>query len=115
MLFVVSSVVRGVKNAVVVAPLQFKSYQSSIDKALLKAGIFIKEAGAGAVKLEGGAEIAETISAIGNIGIPGVAQGGKTPQSFHQKAGYSIQGKTSETAEKILTEAMAVEKAGAFA
>lgn len=115
MLFVVSSVVRGVKNAVVVADMPFMSYQSSIDKALENAGIFIKDAGAGAVKLEGGAEIAETISAIVNIGIPVVAHVGLTPQSFHQMSGYSIQGKTSETAEKILTDAIAVEKAGAFA
>ena len=115
MLFVVSPVVKGTKNALVVADMPFMSYQSSIEKALDNAGILIKSGGAGAVKLEGGIEIVDTIAAIVNIGIPVVGHIGLTPQSFHQMSGYSIQGKTEETAQHILSNAIAVEKAGAFA
>ena len=115
MLFVVSAVSKGATKALVVADMPFMSYQSSIEKAVENAGCFIKNAGASAIKLEGGAEISETISAIVNIGIPVVAHIGLTPQSFHQMSGYSIQGKTSKTAKKILSDAYAVEEAGAFA
>tara|TARA_X000001036_G_scaffold195842_1_gene184609 strand:+ start:5587 stop:6414 length:828 start_codon:yes stop_codon:yes gene_type:complete len=115
MLFVVSAVSRGVTKALVVADMPFMSYQSSIEKAIENAGAFIKNAGASAIKLEGGAEMSETISAIVNVGIPVVAHIGLTPQSFHQMSGYSIQGKTSKTAKKILSDARAVEEAGAFA
>ena len=94
MLFVVSSVVKGTKNALVVADMPFMSYQSSIEKALDNAGKLIKSGGAGAVKLEGGIEIVDTITAIVNIGIPVVGHIGLTPQSFHQMSGYSIQCKT---------------------
>lgn len=115
MLFVVSSVVKGTKNALVVADMPFMSYQASIEKALDNAGILIKSGGAGAVKLEGGIEIVDTIAAIVNIGIPVVGHIGLTPQSFHQMSGYSIQGKTKEAAKHIVSDAIAVEKAGAFA
>jgi len=115
MIFVVSAVSRGAKNALVVADMPFMSYQTSIEKALENAGRFIKKAGAGAVKLEGGAEAVDTIQSIVGIGIPVMAHIGLTPQSFHQMSGYKIQGKSSEAAEKILSDAIAVEKAGAFA
>ena len=115
MLFVVSPVVKGTKNALVVADMPFMSYQSSIEKALDNAGTLIKSGGAGAVKLEGGIEIVDTIAAIVNIGIPVVGHIGLTPQSFHQMSGYSIQGKTKEAAKHIVSDAIAVEKAGAFA
>ena len=115
MLFVVSAVVKGTRNALVVADMPFMSYQSSIEKALDNAGTLIKSGGAGAVKLEGGSEIVDTIAAIVNIGIPVVGHIGLTPQSFHQMSGYSIQGKTKETAQHIVSDAIAVEKAGAFA
>jgi len=115
MLFVVSAVSRGVEDALVVADMPFMSYQASIETALENAGKFIKKSGAGAIKLEGGQEMANTISAIVKVGIPVMAHIGLTPQSFHQMSGYKIQGKSLETAEKILADAYAVEKAGAFA
>ena len=115
MVLVVSAVSRGTKNALVVADMPFMSYQTSIEKSLENAGRFIKKSGAGAIKLEGGIEAVNTIQSIVNIGIPVMAHIGLTPQSFHQMSGYKIQGKSPKTAEKILTDAIAVEKAGAFA
>ena len=115
MIFVVSAVSRGTKNALVVADMPFMSYQTSVERALENAGSFIKKARAEAIKLEGGSEVADTISAIVNIGIPVMAHIGLTPQSFHQMSGYKIQGKSLKKAEKILSDAIAVEQAGAFA
>jgi len=114
MVFVTAAVVRGSKHALIVADMPFMSYQTSIEQALENAGIFIKKAGAGAVKLEGGKEMTDTISSIVNIGIPVMAHIGLTPQSFHQMSGYRIQGKSLIAAEKILMDAIAVERAGAF-
>ena len=115
MVFVVSAVSKGAKNALVVADMPFMSYQTSIEEALKNAGIFIKKAGASAIKLEGGIEVSDTIKSIVSIGIPVMAHIGLTPQSFHQMSGYKIQGKSKQTAEKIISDAKAVEKAGAFA
>ena len=115
MILVVSAVSRGAKNALVVADMPFMSYQTSIEKALENAGKFIKKSGAGAIKLEGGAEAVDAIKSIVDIGIPVMAHIGLTPQSFHQMSGYKIQGKSRKAAEKILSDAIAVEKAGAFA
>jgi len=115
MLFVTSAVVRGTKDALVVADMPFMSYQTSCQKALKNAGLFIKKSGASAVKLEGGKEVSNIISAITQIGIPVMAHIGLKPQSFHQMSGYKIQGKSLEEAENILSDAIAVEKAGAFA
>tara|TARA_B100001250_G_C19804804_1_gene792774 strand:+ start:989 stop:1816 length:828 start_codon:yes stop_codon:yes gene_type:complete len=115
MVFVTSAVSRGAKNALIVADMPFMSYQTSIEKARENAGIFIKKAGAGAIKLEGGLESIDTIKSIVDIGIPVMAHIGLTPQSFHQMSGYKIQGKSQEAAGKILSDAIAVEKAGAFA
>ena len=115
MAFLVASVSRGANQALVVADMPFLSYQVSIENAILNAGRFIKESGAQAVKLEGGEEYADRISGIVNAGIPVVAHIGLTPQSFHQMSGYKVQGKTQRSAEKLLDDAKAVEKAGAFA
>ena len=115
MVFVTSAVTKGAKKALVVADMPFMSYQSSIESALINAGTFIKKAGAGAIKLEGGQEFSNTIRAIVNAGIPVMAHIGLLPQSFHQMSGYKIQGKSTLEAEKILSDAVAVEKAGAFA
>jgi len=115
MLLVTSAVVRGAEDALVVADMPFMSYQASIEKAIENAGLFIKKAGAGAVKLEGGIEVCNIISSIVDIGIPVMAHIGLKPQSFHQMSGYKIQGKSLDEAEKILSDAIAVEKAGVFA
>ena len=115
MLLVTSAVVRGTSKALIVADMPFMSYQTSIEQALENAGKFIKNAGAGAVKLEGGVEVCKIISSIIKIGIPVVGHIGLKPQSFHQTSGYKIQGKSLNDAEQIIADAVAVQEAGAFA
>ena len=115
MLLVTSAVVRGTSKALIVADMPFMSYQTSIEQALENAGKFIKNAGAGAVKLEGGVEVCKIISSIIKIGIPVVGHIGLKPQSFHQTSGYKIQGKSLNDAEQIIADAIAVQEAGAFA
>jgi len=115
MMMLVRSVARGAQQALVVADMPFLSYQTSVESAILNAGRFIKESGAQAVKLEGGSEYADRISGITNAGIPVVAHLGLTPQSYHQMSGYKIQGKTLDSAEKLMDDARVIETAGAFA
>lgn len=105
---------RGVKNAFVVVDLPFLSYQESPTQALQSAGKVIKESGAQGVKVEGGyPAMAETVERLVSAGIPVLGHVGLTPQSVHQ-LGLKKQGKTPEAAERILSEAIALEKAGAF-
>ena len=106
---------RGVKNSLVVVDLPFLSYEESPTQALQSAGKVIKETGAQAVKVEGGyPAMAETVERLAIAGIPVLGHVGLTPQSVHQ-LGLKKQGKTPEAAERILSEAMALENAGAFA
>jgi 3-methyl-2-oxobutanoate hydroxymethyltransferase len=106
---------RGVKQAMVVCDLPFLSYQESINQAVRSAGRVLKEAGVEGVKIEGGhPAIANTVAYLTAIGIPVMGHVGLTPQSVHQ-LGYQQQGKTPEAQERILTEAMALADAGAFA
>ena len=114
MIFLVKSVARGSKKALIVADMPFMSYQVSAENAILNAGRFIKEANAHAVKLEGGKKSAKTISKIVSAGIPVMAHIGLTPQSFHQMSGYKVQGKNKADAKKLIEDAIAIEKAGAF-
>lgn len=108
------AVCRGVKNALVVVDLPFLSYQESPTQALQSAGKVIKETGAQAVKVEGGyPAMAETVERLVTAGIPVLGHVGLTPQSVHQ-LGFKKQGKTPEAAERILSEAIALEQAGAF-
>ena len=107
-------VVRGTQNALVVADMPFLSYQPSLETTVKNAGLFMKECGAGAVKLEGGTRVVKNISALVEHGIPVLGHIGLTPQSVNQMSGYKIQGKTTEDAQKIIDDAMAVENAGAF-
>ncbi|MDR2487134.1 MAG: 3-methyl-2-oxobutanoate hydroxymethyltransferase [Clostridiales Family XIII bacterium] len=109
------AVVRGAEDALVVADMPFLSYQVSIEKAVENAGRFIKEAGAHAVKLEGGASVAEQIRAIVKASIPVVGHIGLTPQSINAFGGFKVQGKTLEAARAVLEDALAVQEAGAFA
>jgi 3-methyl-2-oxobutanoate hydroxymethyltransferase len=110
-----AAVCRGVKRALVVCDLPFLSYQESIPQAIHSAGRILKESGAQAVKLEGGYPTAvETVSKLSAIGIPVMGHVGLTPQSVY-RLGYKQQGKTLEDAERILQEAIALSKAGAFA
>ena len=109
------AVARGAKNALVVADMPFMSYQTSVYDAVVNAGRLIKEGGAQAVKLEGGFEVTEQIKAIVDASIPVVAHIGLTPQSVNAFGGFKVQGKSEAAALKLLDEARAVEKAGAFA
>ncbi len=105
---------RGVKNALMVVDLPFLTYQESPTQALKSAGKIIKETGAQAVKIEGGYPMmAETVARLVTAGIPVLGHVGLTPQSVHQ-LGFKKQGKTPEAAERILSEAIALEHAGAF-
>ena len=108
-------VVRGCKRALVIGDMPFMSYQIGKDEALRNAGRFFKEAGAEAIKLEGGVAVQESIRAIVDAGIPVMAHVGLTPQSVHQFGGYKIQGREKERREAVLRDAVAVEEAGAFA
>ena len=106
---------RAVKNAMVIGDMPFMSYQADISDAVRNAGRFLKEGGASAVKMEGGAEIAAHIRAMTRSDIPVMAHIGLTPQSIHRMGGYKVQGKTEEAAKKLVEEAHIIEDAGAFA
>jgi 3-methyl-2-oxobutanoate hydroxymethyltransferase len=105
---------RRTERALVVADLPFMSYQASKTQAMLAAGRAMKEGAAGAVKIEGGLEMAETVRLMTAAGIPVVAHIGLRPQRFHQMSGYRIQGKTEAQARDLIDEARAFEAAGAF-
>lgn len=111
----VRAVVRGRKQALVVADMPFMSYQVSIEEAKRNAGSLIKEAGAEAVKVEGGENIEEIIRELSQIDIPVMGHIGLTPQSIHRMGGYKVQGKQENQRQKLLADAVAVERAGAFA
>jgi len=106
---------RGVKNALLIIDLPFMSYQASVYDAVINAGRLVKEAGANAVKLEGGASVCPQIKSITEAAIPVVAHLGLTPQSINALGGFKAQGKDEAAAKRILSDAKAVEAAGAFA
>jgi 3-methyl-2-oxobutanoate hydroxymethyltransferase len=109
------AVVRGTKQAMVIGDMPFMTYHISVAEALKNAARFIQDGGAQAVKLEGGVTVAEKVSRIVDCGIPVMGHIGLTPQSINQLGGYKVQGKTPETANKLLKDALALEEAGAFA
>ena len=109
------AVCRGVNRALVVCDLPFLTYQTDVKQAIASAGKIIKETNAGAIKLEGGyPAITETVTRLTEIGIPVMAHVGLTPQSV-RILGYRQQGQTPAEQDKILHQAIALEKAGAFA
>lgn len=108
-------VARGCKRALVIGDMPFMSYQTGKDDALGNAGRFFKEAGAAAIKLEGGVAVQESIRAIVAAGMPVMGHIGLTPQSVHQFGGYKIQGRETARREAVLRDAVAVQEAGAFA
>ncbi|WTW94563.1 3-methyl-2-oxobutanoate hydroxymethyltransferase [Streptomycetaceae bacterium NBC_01309] len=110
-----SAVVRGTKRAMVVADLPFGSYQVSPAQALETGARFMKEAGAGAVKLEGGVAMAPQVEALVTAGVPVMAHIGLTPQSVNVLGGYRVQGRGDEAAAQLLADAKAMQAAGAFA
>ncbi len=110
-----SAVMRGVKNAFVICDMPFMSYQTSIYDAVSNAGRLMKEGRANAVKLEGGVEFKEHVRAIVNCSIPVCGHIGMTPQSVNAFGGFKVQGKDIKRAEKLVSDALALEEAGAFA
>ncbi|AUM94339.1 TPA: 3-methyl-2-oxobutanoate hydroxymethyltransferase [Clostridium botulinum] len=114
MLHHTKAVVRGASNALVVGDMPFMSYQASIYDAVYNAGRFIKEAGAHAVKLEGGATVAEEVKAIVKAQIPVMGHIGLTPQSVNMFGGFKVQGKNEKVAKKLIEDAKILENAGAF-
>jgi 3-methyl-2-oxobutanoate hydroxymethyltransferase len=109
----VKAVVRGSTRALVVADLPFGSYQQSVEQALATASRFLKEGGAHAVKLEGGARVLPQVEALVNAGIPVMGHLGLTPQSVHAMGGYRVQGRDG-AGEVLMRDAKSLEMAGAF-
>lgn len=114
MIYHTSCVVRGVERALVIADLPFMSYQVTAKEALISAGRMMKEAGAHAVKLEGGKSICPTVERIVDAGIPVMGHLGLTPQSIYKFGTYKVRAKEEEEAEQLLKDAKALEKAGVF-
>ena len=106
------AVARGAERAMVVGDMPFLSYQVSVEDGIRNAGRFLKEGGAHAVKIEG--PQVELIHRLVDLGIPVMAHVGLTPQSVHGMGGYKVQGRGAEAARKLLDQAQAIEKAGAF-
>ncbi len=109
------AVCRGVSRAMVVSDLPFLAYHLSKEDSLRNAGRLLQEGGAQAVKLEGGEQVAETIRAMVDAGIPVMGHLGLTPQSLYQMGEYKVQGKDEDAARRLIQDAFAVQEAGAFA
>ena len=114
MLYHTRLVAEAAQRALVIADMPFLSYQVSVEEAVRNAGRFL-QAGAAAVKLEGGAAVVDRVEAMVRFGIPVMGHLGMTPQSVHQYGGYKVQGKGADQAEVLLCDARALEAAGAFA
>lgn len=106
---------RGAKNALVICDMPFMSYQTSVYDAVVNAGRLMQEGRAGAVKLEGGAEFKEHVEAIVKASIPVCGHIGMTPQSVNAFGGFKVQGRSYDAAKKLISDAKALEEAGAFA
>jgi 3-methyl-2-oxobutanoate hydroxymethyltransferase len=109
------AVARARPKALVIADMPFMSYQASVEDAVRNAGRLVKEGGAESVKLEGGKRYVPVIEAIVHASIPVVGHLGLTPQSLHQFGGYRVQGKDSLSADTLVSDAAALERAGCFA
>ncbi len=110
-----SAVRRGAPTAFLVGDMPYMTYQASTEDAVRNAGRFMAEAGCDAIKLEGGAAMAPRIKGIVDAGIPAIGHLGLTPQSVASLGGFRLQGKDAALAKKIVDDAKALEKAGAFA
>ncbi|MBN2044897.1 MAG: 3-methyl-2-oxobutanoate hydroxymethyltransferase [Anaerolineales bacterium] len=108
------AVARGASTPLLIGDMPFMSYQSSVKKAVENAGRFLQEAGMDAVKLEGGRERADAITAMVQAGIPVIGHLGLTPQSVHAFGGFRAQGKTSDAAMRLIEDAHILQQAGAF-
>ena len=109
------AVTRTAKRAHVVGDLPFMSYHTGTDEAVRNAGRLVSEGGVGSVKLEGGEEFADVVRAITRASIPVMGHLGLTPQSVHKMGGYVVQGRDEHTAQRILSDAVALEQAGCYA
>ena len=105
---------RGAPKVFVIGDMPYMSYQPSVETAIRNAGRFMAEAGCDAIKLEGGAEMADRIQGIVHAGIPAIGHLGLTPQSASALGGFRVQGKSAHAAKKIVEDAKALERAGAF-
>lgn len=110
-----SAVMRGVENALVICDMPFMSYQASVYDAVANAGRLLKEGRANAIKLEGGVEFVEHVKAIVKASIPVCGHIGMTPQSVNAFGGFKVQGKNIQEAQKLVDDAIALDKAGVFA
>ncbi|MBL7829850.1 MAG: 3-methyl-2-oxobutanoate hydroxymethyltransferase [Saprospiraceae bacterium] len=115
MIYHAASVVRGVERALVIVDLPFGSYQGNSEKALESTIRIMKESGAHGVKLEGGHEIEESVRRILSAGVPVMAHLGLTPQSIYKFGTYSVRAKEEAEAQKLLEDALLMEKIGCFA
>src|ERR1041384_3374718 len=115
MIYHASSVVRAAKRALVIVDLPFGSYQGNSKEALNSAIRIMKESGAHGVKMEGGVEIAESVSRILNAGIPVMGHLGLTPQSIYKFGTYTVRAKQEAEAEKLIEDAKMLERIGCFA
>jgi 3-methyl-2-oxobutanoate hydroxymethyltransferase len=110
-----AAVVRGSRRALVVIDMPFRSYEEGPEQAFRSASWLLQETGAGAVKLEGGVALAETVAFLRKRGVPVMGHIGLTPQSVHTLGGYKAQGRTNEDFSQIMQDAQALDQAGAFA
>lgn len=114
MVYHTRSVVRGAEKTFIVADMPFMTYHGSVDETLKGVRRLMQEGHAHAVKMEGGVEIADTVRAVVQAGVPVLGHIGLTPQSVNQIGGYRIQGKDAADAKRLMDEAKALEAAGAF-
>jgi 3-methyl-2-oxobutanoate hydroxymethyltransferase len=105
---------RGSTKSLLIGDMPFMSFQVSGEDAVRNAGRFVKEGGMEAVKVEGGRQVAPAVEAISNAGIPVLGHIGVTPQTATLQGGYRVQGKTADDGERLLKDALALEKAGVF-
>ena len=110
-----AAVVRGTERALVIADMPFLTYQVSPSEAVRNAGRLLKDAGAAAVKIEGGRAVTDVVGRLVDVGIPVMGHLGVLPQSVNQQSGYRQRGGDAREAERILTDALALQDAGAFA
>ncbi|NBD22549.1 3-methyl-2-oxobutanoate hydroxymethyltransferase [Paenibacillus glycinis] len=114
MVYHTRAVARGARNTFIVADLPFMTYHLGKETTLRNAARLLQEGHAQAVKLEGGAEVADEVAALVRAGIPVMGHIGLTPQSVHQLGGYKVQGKLEKEAQRLIDDAKALEAAGAF-
>ncbi len=115
MIYHAKAVKRAVKNALIVVDMPFMSFQTSIDDAVRNAGRIMKEVGVGAVKLEGGAYIAEIVRHLVKVGIPVMGHLGLTPQAINKFGTYEVRAQSKSEADELLADAKVLADAGVFA